>query len=92
MPATGLLCHVALVRTDVMGERSTSIIKATIISELGTVLAVTSSLIHITLMLEAIRSSEMSDRTRATQCNNPEMGFFVVTAVKTSNLTQLDGD
>jgi hypothetical protein len=38
-----MLCHVALVRTDVSGERSASIIWATRIGELGTTLAVTSN-------------------------------------------------
>jgi hypothetical protein len=38
-----MLCHVALVRTDVSEELSTSIIGVTRISELGTTLAVTSN-------------------------------------------------
>jgi hypothetical protein len=43
MPSSGMLCHVTLVRTDVLEERSTSIIKVTGIGELGTTLAVTSN-------------------------------------------------
>jgi hypothetical protein len=64
---------VALVRTDVSEERIVFIIRVTTICELGTTLAVTSnritlhaanvahsSLILVTLMIEAMRSSETS--------------------------------
>jgi hypothetical protein len=37
-----MLCHVALVRTDISEEHITSIIRVTIISKLGTMLAITS--------------------------------------------------
>jgi hypothetical protein len=43
MPSSGMLRHVALVRSDVLEEHSTSIIKVTRIGELGTTLAVTSN-------------------------------------------------
>jgi hypothetical protein len=36
---------------------------------------------------EALSSSETSVLTRATQLNIPKTPFFIVTAVKTSNLT-----
>jgi hypothetical protein len=41
-----MLCHVALVRTDVSEELSASIIKVTRIGELGTTLAVTSNQVY----------------------------------------------
>jgi hypothetical protein len=63
MASSGMLPHVALVRTDVLEERITSIIRMTRIGKLGTMLAVTvtanivpSSLILVTLMMEAIYS------------------------------------
>jgi hypothetical protein len=43
MPSSGMLRHVVLVRTDVSEERGASIIRVTIIGELGTMLAVTSN-------------------------------------------------
>jgi hypothetical protein len=74
-----MLRRVTLVRTDVSEERIASIIGVTRIGELGTTLAmsvlwllvtanvVPSSLILVTQMMEAIRSSETSVITRATQ-------------------------
>jgi hypothetical protein len=65
---SGMLCRVALVRTDVPEERSAPFIRMTRIGELGTTLAVTrflvrtsvvpSSPILVTLMKEALNSSE----------------------------------
>jgi hypothetical protein len=43
MPSSGMLRHVALVRTDVSEELSASIIRVTRIGELGTTLAVSSN-------------------------------------------------
>jgi hypothetical protein len=47
---------------------------------------VPSSPILVTLMMEAQSSSEKSVLTRVTRCNIPETGFFLVIAVKNSNL------
>jgi hypothetical protein len=78
MASSGMLRRMALVRTDVSEEGSTSVIRVTRIGELEITLAVTintrntiiyytivflrnvlaSSLILVTLMMEAIRSSE----------------------------------
>jgi hypothetical protein len=74
MSSSGILRRVALVRTDVSEEFSPSFIRVTI-GELGTTLAVTSnrhttsvvprSPILVTLMKEALRSSETCVLTRA---------------------------
>jgi hypothetical protein len=66
-----MLCRVALVRTDVSEELCVSIIKVRGIGELVTA-DVRSSQILVTLMMEALRSSESSVLTRATRCNIPE--------------------
>jgi hypothetical protein len=76
MASSGTLRRVALVRTDVSEEFSASIIRVTRIGELGTTLVtasvVSSSRIFVTLMMEALSSSETSVLTRATRRNVPE--------------------
>jgi hypothetical protein len=67
MSSSGILRHVALVRTDVSEELSASIIGVTRIGERGTTLA---------LMMEALGSSETSVLTSATRRNIPEDGIL----------------
>jgi hypothetical protein len=98
MSSSGKLRHVALIRTDVSEKRIAPIIRVTRIAELGTKLAVTSNRstlranvgpswqIRVTLMMEAMLSSETSVRTRATRRDIQEDGIFIVTAVITSCL------
>jgi hypothetical protein len=77
MPSSGMLRHVALVRTDV-SEKHRRVLRLLVTDNI-----VPSSLILVTLMMEAIRSSATSVLTRATRHNIPED----VTTLKPSNLT-----
>jgi hypothetical protein len=76
MASFGMLRRVALVRTDVSQELSASLIRMTRIGFLRTTLVtaglVSSSPILLTLLKEALSSSETSVFTRATRCNIPE--------------------
>jgi hypothetical protein len=76
MVSSGMLRLVALVRTDVSEEPSAAINRVTIIGVIvkkrAAVSVVPSSPILVTLMKEALGSSETSILTRATRRNIPE--------------------
>jgi hypothetical protein len=74
MVSSGMLRRVALVKTDVSEEPSASFIRVTRISELGTTLAATPK-------CRFLQEPQGVTSQKTT--------FFLVTAVKTSNLTEL---
>jgi hypothetical protein len=71
MLSSGMLRHVALVRTDIMGEHTPSITRVTKIGA-----NIPSSPILLNLMKEVLRSSETSVLTRATWCDITEYGIL----------------
>jgi hypothetical protein len=84
-----MLRHVALVRSDVSEEFSAYIIRVTRIGELGTMLAVTSNrrMILATLLMEALNSPKRRFLQEPYGVTSVNTAFFIVTAVRTSNLT-----
>jgi hypothetical protein len=76
MPFSGMLCRVALVRTDVSEESIAYIIRVTKISELELVTAAYCEEILLTLIMEAIISAETSVLTRTTQRHILEDGIL----------------
>jgi hypothetical protein len=80
MASSGMLRRVYLVRADVSEELSAFFIRVTRIGELGTMLVtasiVPSSPFLVTLMKEALSSSETSVHTGATRRNIPEDGIL----------------
>jgi hypothetical protein len=74
-----MLRRAALVRTDVSGENIASIIRVPRIGDLGTTLALTSNRsmsILATLIMVAIRSSELLLFTKATRRHIPKDGIL----------------
>jgi hypothetical protein len=92
-----MLRRVALVRTNVSEERSSPFIRVTRFGEVGSTLAVRrllvtasvvpSSQILVTLMKEALISSETRFLPEPHGITYQKTPFFIVAAVKTSNLT-----
>jgi hypothetical protein len=83
MPSSGMLRFVAFVRTDVSEERIASIIRMTIIGELGTTLAVTSN--RSTLQRNTTRYVPPTRRLlqEPHSVTYKKTAFFLVTTVKT---------
>jgi hypothetical protein len=79
MVSSGMLRHVALVRTDVSEDLSASI-RVTRIGELGTTLAVNS----------VVPRSPIRVLQEPHGVTSQKIPFFIVTTVKTSNLTHGD--
>jgi hypothetical protein len=84
MVSSGMLHRVALVRTDVSEETSASFIRVTRIGEQGTTLAATS---NRRTLRRITKRQFLQEPHGVTSQKTP---FFIVTAVKTSNLTKRD--
>jgi hypothetical protein len=83
MASSGMLRRVILVRTDLSEELSASFIRVTRIGELGATgagcgMQLPLFLVHrfVTLMKDALSSSETSVLTRVTRRNIPEVAIF----------------
>jgi hypothetical protein len=86
MPSFGMLHCVTLVRTDVLEKRIASIIRVRRLGQLGTTLAITSNL--STLQRNICNSDDGDDIFFRSDVTSQKTTFFIVTAVKTSDLTQ----
>jgi hypothetical protein len=96
LPSSAMLRRMALVRTDVPQELSASIIRVTRIGEIGSVsrLLVTanvvpSSPILITLMMGRHVPLKRRHLQEPHGVTSQKTAFFIVTDVKTSNLTRM---
>jgi hypothetical protein len=76
-----MLRRVDLVRTDVSEVRIASVVRVFCAACFGCWFVVPNSPNFVTLMMEAISSSETSVLTRATRRNTKKTTFFIVTAV-----------
>jgi hypothetical protein len=86
MASSGMLHRVALVRTDVSDELTNFVFLCSVYQLLVTANILT-SLILVTLMMEALSSSETSLLTRATRHNIPEDAILHSHRLENSNLT-----
>jgi hypothetical protein len=94
MPFSGTLRYLTLVRNDDSKENNSSIFNVTRIGELRTLTATSNrrtlpriTYILVTLIIEAIHSSEKSVLKYLHGTTFQKTAVFVVTAVKASNLT-----
>jgi hypothetical protein len=76
-----MLCHLALIRTDVSEELCIRLL-------LVTANVVPSLPIRVTLIMDALHSSNTSVLARATWITSKKRAFFIIMAVKTSDLTR----
>jgi hypothetical protein len=84
MPSSGMLRRVAIVRTDIVFILSVRRL-------LDTVNLVPSPPIIVTLMMEALSSSESSILTKSHSVASQKTAFFIVTAVKISKTSKNPG-
>jgi hypothetical protein len=103
MPSSCMLRRLALVRPNILEECIASIVRVTIIGEIGTVwhiglihsvirLVVTANVVHtspilVTLMMEAIVPTKRRFLQEPHNIASQKTAFFIVTTMKTSNLT-----
>jgi hypothetical protein len=79
MPSSVILQRVALVRNDVSRYLLRLLVTTNVVS---------TSQILVTLIMEAVHSSETSALTKVTHVTFQKATFFIVTAMKTSNFTK----
>jgi hypothetical protein len=89
MVSSGLLRRVNLVRTDVSEEPGASFIRVTKIGELGTTQAATSNRSVRRLLVAACVPPKRRFLQEQHGVRTQKTPFFIVTAVKTSNLPKI---